>query len=422
MSETESRIELRAALLTDVGMVRDHNEDCSYIDPDHRFFIVADGMGGHAAGEVASAMAVDAVRQFLTDHNEPLEAFANNATDEGRKEAVGLLEQAVRNAHQSVYDRGVAESDKQGMGTTLDVLVVAGPEAFIAHVGDSRTYLIRGGKAAQITTDHTVAEVLVIEGKLSLEEAQISPLRTILVNAIGVAPDIGVEMAHVQLRTGDLLLLCSDGLHDYFPQEEELALHLVENDPQAALQKLIDLAKDRGGHDNITGVVIEVMKCESGASDGLVQSTRELELSNGVPDKIERDDTMPVDVTDDSQVLATLTGNDALADTPNNVDEPASKRVTEPMEAVDGSEVDEDTNEMPKVEAGGDGDESPAKKLAKAATEDPDAPFDDTLDGENPDSPEAFDDTLDPTKKIKPPQLDDDADSGDDDGKDSQDN
>lgn len=360
----QPKIELRAAMLTDVGVVRDHNEDSAFIDPEHRFFIVADGMGGHAAGEVASAMAVDAVRQFLQDHNETLESFARNATDDGRKEAVGLLEQAVRNAHQSVYSRGLAESDKQGMGTTLDVLVVAGPEAFIAHVGDSRTYLVRGGKAAQITTDHTVAEVLVIEGKLSLEEAQISPLRTILVNAIGVAPDIGVEMAHVQLRKGDLMLLCSDGLHDYFPQEEELARHLVSNDPAKALEELIELAKDRGGHDNITGIVVEVLDCASGVvGDGVVQSTAEFELSDGVPDKIERDDTMPVDITDDSTSLHALKEVDPMSDTPA----PAESRVTEPMEAV-------------------------------ATTED--------------DAPSGFEDTLDPSRKIKAPKFDGDEPDG----------
>jgi len=381
----QAGIELRAAMLTDIGVVRDHNEDAAYVDPDHRFFIVADGMGGHAAGEVASAMAVDAVRQFLTEHNEALDAFANKPTDEGRKETVSLLEQAVRTAHQSVYDRGIAETDKQGMGTTLDVLVVAGPEAFIAHVGDSRTYLVRGGKAAQITTDHTVAEVLVIEGKLSLEEAQISPLRTILVNAIGVAPDIGVEMAHVQLRKDDLLLLCSDGLHDYFPQEEELAKHLIESDPPGALNALIELAKDRGGHDNITGVVVEVLECVNGPAadqgDGVVQAAADFELSDGVPGKIERDDTMPVDTTDldgDTTGKMPRAGKpDALADTPTDLDgqlaktDPAAKRVTAPMENVEADAAD-------PVDQG------------------------------------AFEDTLDPTKKIRPPKFDaDDTDDTD---------
>ena len=158
-------------------------------------------------------------------------AFKQAPTDAGRRGLVQLLQSAVLSAHQAVFQRGQSEPDKQGMGTTLDVVLVAGPEAFVAHVGDSRTYLIRDGKSSQITTDHTVAEVLVIEGKLTIEEAQVSPLRTILVNAIGVSADVGVEMAHVTLKRGDRLLLCSDGLHDYFPAEEEIAQRLSADAP-----------------------------------------------------------------------------------------------------------------------------------------------------------------------------------------------
>jgi serine/threonine protein phosphatase PrpC len=297
-SDQRPKIKLRSAMRTDVGVVRDHNEDAAYVDGDQCFFVVADGMGGHAAGEVASDMAVQTVRNALTEAADQLSSFAQDPSDEGRKDAVNVLESAVRAAHQAVYERGVQETDKQGMGTTLDVVLVAGPEAFIAHVGDSRTYLVRDGKAAQITTDHTVAEVLVIEGKLSLEEAQISPLRTILVNAIGVAPDVGVEMAHVQLRKDDRLLLCSDGLHDYFPVEQEIADSILGSDPESALSRLIDLAKERGGHDNITGVIVEVLDCEPLPADaiGFGEPAGALDQSDGVPATIERDDTMPVDV------------------------------------------------------------------------------------------------------------------------------
>ncbi|HUH01981.1 MAG TPA: protein phosphatase 2C domain-containing protein [Kofleriaceae bacterium] len=291
--DSNARIKLRASVLTDVGLVRDHNEDWAYIDEDQRYFIVADGMGGHAAGEIASAMAVGTVSDALKSAAGTLGEFAAHPSEDGRRQAVTTLEAAVRGAHQAVYERGLAEADKQGMGTTLDVVMVAGPEAFMAHVGDSRTYLLRDGKAAQITTDHTVAEVLVIEGKLTLEEAQVSPLRTILVNAIGVAPDVGVEMAHVQLRKGDLLLLCSDGLHDYFPIEQELADHIIGHEPADALQALTDLAKERGGHDNITGIIVEVLECDAG---GMVETPRGLEMSDGVPGRIDRDDTLPVDV------------------------------------------------------------------------------------------------------------------------------
>ncbi len=241
-------------------MVREHNEDNAFCDPEGMFFVVADGMGGHAAGEVASAMAVEEVSRSLALAREQVKAFASQPTEEGRSALVTLLEDAVRKAHQAVFERGGRETDKKGMGTTLDVLLLAGGEAFVAHVGDSRTYLLRGGAAAQVTTDHTVAEVLVIEGKLSPEEARMSPLRTILVNAIGVSPDVGVELAHLKLRRGDLLLLCSDGMHDYYPAESEIAEMLTEEKGEKGLARLVELAKDRGGHDNITGVLVEVVE------------------------------------------------------------------------------------------------------------------------------------------------------------------
>jgi hypothetical protein len=242
---------------------------------------------------------------------------------------VQLLEEAVRSAHQAVFERGAHETDKQGMGTTLDVVVVAGREAFVAHVGDSRTYLIRNGKAAQITTDHTVAEVLVIEGKLSMEEAQASPLRTILVNAVGVAPDVGVEMSHVKLRKGDQLLLCSDGLHDYFPVDQELADYLTAAEPDAALSKVVSIAKQRGGHDNITGVVIEVLECPA----DLDSEDDDTETSDGVPTEIGVGDTVPVDVGIEPPPLP------LRAERPTKPiraqDEIMMARTTEPMDAVE---------------------------------------------------------------------------------------
>ncbi len=278
-SDEATRVTLEAWLVTDVGVVRDHNEDSAFMEPTQGFFIVADGMGGHAAGEVASAMAVETVRTTLEAAKPEIEAFKKAPTDGGRRGLVQLLQNAVLSAHQAVYQRGQAETDKQGMGTTLDVVLIAGGEAFVAHVGDSRTYLVREGRSSQITTDHTVAEVLVIEGKLTIEEAQVSPLRTILVNAIGVSADVGVEMAHVTLKKGDRLLLCSDGLHDYFPVEEEIAQRMSAEKPGEALKEMVELAKTRGGHDNITGVAVHVIE--------LIQSA--------VPAGLAEDSTQPVD-------------------------------------------------------------------------------------------------------------------------------
>ena len=315
--EATTRVTLEAWLVTDVGVVRDHNEDSAHMEPTAGFFIVADGMGGHAAGEVASAMAVETVKTTLEGSRTEVEAFRKAPSDAGRRGLVQLLQNAVLSAHQAVFQRGQAEQDKQGMGTTLDVVLVAGAEAFVAHVGDSRTYLIRDGRSSQITTDHTVAEVLVIEGKLTIEEAQVSPLRTILVNAIGVSADVGVEMAHVTLKRGDRILLCSDGLHDYFPVEEEIAQRISAEKPGEALAEMVELAKTRGGHDNITGVAVLVS-----------------DLSEGVPHGISNDSTQPVD----------LTGNPFAADEPTQTaavppppaKPPASKldlKHTQPMKA-----------------------------------------------------------------------------------------
>jgi serine/threonine protein phosphatase PrpC len=315
-SEEHAKVTLRAVMRTDVGVVREHNEDSAHVDTGYRFFIVADGMGGHAAGEVASAMAVQTVRETLEQAGKEIAAFAVRPDEEGRKELVTLLETAVRAAHRSVFERGSRETDKQGMGTTLEVVLVAGNEAFIAHVGDSRTYLVREGRAVQITTDHTVAEVLVLEGKLSVEEAQMSPLRTILVNAIGVAPDVGIEMAHVQLQPGDEILLCSDGLHDYFPGEQEIADRLTARAPDDALAELVELAKERGGHDNITGIVVHVVSPSNGGASpgparapsagGVPEVVLDEPLSDGIPSPVDDDDTVdadtqPVDVDADTE-------------------------------------------------------------------------------------------------------------------------
>ncbi len=314
---------LEAWLVTDVGVVREHNEDSAYMDPVQGFFTVADGMGGHAAGEVASAMAVETVKNTLESSKDEIEAFKKAPSDGGRRTLVQLLQSAVLQAHQAVYQRGQSESDKQGMGTTLDVVLVAGAEAFVAHVGDSRTYLVREGRSSQITTDHTVAEVLVIEGKLTIEEAQVSPLRTILVNAIGVSADVGVEMAHVTLKRGDRLLLCSDGLHDYFPSEEEIAQKLSSDAPGDALKDMVELAKTRGGHDNITGVAVHV-----------------IEVIESVPavDGRTADSTQPVDVgnpfTADEPTQTAFTAGGVTAPGSTIALNPETLKQTQPMRAV----------------------------------------------------------------------------------------
>jgi protein phosphatase len=248
---------IRSAVRTDVGMEREHNEDAAHADPDSRLFVVADGMGGHAAGEVASALAVEVVQRALAPAWPVFDALADG---EGAATIQELLKQAVRQAHQEVCALASRDVDKRGMGTTLDAVLVTGSHAYVAHVGDGRTYLIRDGLARQLTRDHTVAEAMIDEGSLTPEEALHSPLRSVLVNAVGGAVGVGVDLVRLPLRSGDRLLLCSDGLHDYFPDSEELAVHLSIGEPAAALERVVELARRRGGEDNITGVLIDMVE------------------------------------------------------------------------------------------------------------------------------------------------------------------
>jgi hypothetical protein len=281
------------------------------------------------------------------------------------------------------------------MGTTLDVVLIAGPEAFVAHVGDSRTYLVRDGRSSQITTDHTVAEVLVIEGKLTIEEAQVSPLRTILVNAIGVSADVGVEMAHVTLKRGDRLLLCSDGLHDYFPIEEEIAQKLSAAAPGDALKDMVELAKTRGGHDNITGVAVQVT-----------------EIIDAVPATLDSDLTQPVDAPGTNPFASDEPTETALVEpagittrvvSPAGLT-PSQLKATQPMRIVeDGEDGDADADadadaatadtlpppEPPRLDPPPDG---PPRAAA-------DAEPDDNRDDNPDDNP---DDKMDETVEVDP--------------------
>jgi serine/threonine protein phosphatase PrpC len=386
--EEASRVTLEAWLVTDVGIVREHNEDSASMEPANGFFIVADGMGGHAAGEVASAMAVDTVRKTLEAARNEIETFKRAPTDTGRRGIVQLLQSAVLSAHQAVFQRGQHEADKAGMGTTLDVVLIAGPEAFVAHVGDSRTYLVRDGRSSQITTDHTVAEVLVIEGKLTIEEAQVSPLRTILVNAIGVSADVGVEMAHVTLKREDRLLLCSDGLHDYFPIEEEIAQKLSADAPGDALKDMVELAKTRGGHDNITGVAVHVT-----------------DVVEGVPAQLDSDVTEPVDPHSTNPFASDEPTETAFVDAPaipvkvpgSTPLTPSQLKSTQPMRIVD-DELEALADTIPPPADPAASEPSPAKPAEPDRLEPSPAKLD-AVPAE-PEPPPAEPDKLDPPPEV----------------------
>ncbi len=231
---------LLAGAATDVGMVREGNEDGFLIDDRLQLFAVADGMGGHQAGEVASATALEALR-------------ASVATGTG-------LEQAVTAANAAVFEKASADEALRGMGTTLTTLSIdpAGAELVIGHVGDSRAYLVRDGDLRQITEDHSLVEELVREGRLTPEQADVHPQRSIITRALGIDAAVSVDLVPVEIRAGDRILLCSDGLTTMLRPSDIATILRREPDPGRAADLLVDAANAAGGEDNITALVVEV--------------------------------------------------------------------------------------------------------------------------------------------------------------------
>jgi serine/threonine protein phosphatase PrpC len=201
-------------------------------------FAVADGMGGHQGGEVASKLALELLRR---------------AADGGSD-----LAEVVREANRAVFSKASEDPGLTGMGTTLTAVVLQGDRLRLAHVGDSRMYRVRDGSMERITRDHTVVENLVEKGQLTPREAHIHPQRSILTRALGVEEDVQVDEAEVDIEPGDRLLLCSDGLTGMVDEDDILAILTRNDDPQAASDALVDAANEAGGQDNITAVVLDV--------------------------------------------------------------------------------------------------------------------------------------------------------------------
>jgi PPM family protein phosphatase len=241
-------MELRIASLTDRGRVRNRNDD-SVLDDASPLVGVADGMGGHKGGDVASSMALDVLRSWK-------DRLAGSGS-----EAEQQLRDAFAEANRTVWDRGQTDEALEGMGTTLTAGWIDGNKVTIAHVGDSRAYLLRGGKFQQLTEDQNVAQDLVRKGRISADEAAASPQRHLILQAIGAHPnELDVDITTVELRGGDRLLFASDGLFGMVRDPERIREILTENvDPQAACRVLIDEANAAGGEDNISAVIVDVV-------------------------------------------------------------------------------------------------------------------------------------------------------------------
>jgi serine/threonine protein phosphatase PrpC len=258
---------LRFYAATDVGKVRDHNEDNFLVDKKLALFIVADGMGGHAAGEVASAIAVRTVHEEIKREKELLDDYLSGATGASKvttKDVVALLEHAVQRACSKIHEEAQADAAKRGMGTTLSALLVLGHQGFIVHVGDSRIYLSRAGRVEQVTEDHTVYNELIKRGKLTREQIEQVEQKNAITRAVGVYERVEVDTLVIELIAGDVVVLASDGLHGYLESTDELRERLAL-EADLGVKALINLANERGGKDNITTVVVHVG--EEGAAD-----------------------------------------------------------------------------------------------------------------------------------------------------------
>ena len=249
-------MEIVALGKTDVGQKRSRNEDAFLVMEDAGLFAVSDGMGGHAAGDVASRTALEAVVETVRSQAAPLARLRQpgGAGDE----LIAIARQAALAACKAVYDRAVSDPRCAGMGCTLTLLLTAGGNGALAHVGDSRAYLLRGGRAHQLTTDHTMAQEMVAAGVLTPEQAAVGRLKHVLSRAVGTQASVQVDTLLLPLLPNDRLLLCSDGLHGYFADVEAVAAALGGHDLGELPEQLVDLANERGGNDNITAVVVGV--------------------------------------------------------------------------------------------------------------------------------------------------------------------
>ena len=251
---------------TDCGKTRDHNEDNFLVDKKLRVFVVADGMGGHAAGEVASSLCVRKVRDAVAESRDLIERFAGGDRTVDRGEVLRLLERAVQTSCSAIYERAKREPEKRGMGTTCSLLMLVGDRGFIAHVGDSRIYLTRQGQVHQLSEDHSLVNELVRRGKLKLEDIDSSPYKdykNAVTRAVGVYESVEVDTLDFDVLPGDQFLLCSDGLHAYLDDKNILGT-LAREDVKDVTKAFIELANSGGGHDNITNVVIRVLPAEQG--------------------------------------------------------------------------------------------------------------------------------------------------------------
>jgi protein phosphatase len=267
--------------VTDVGRVRTNNEDCFRIVAPLHLFVLSDGMGGEAHGEVASALAVETVVQHCVDGEKNAAVTLYGEQQPGWSDKTRRLSSAAHLANKKIFESAHEHPDQQGMGATLTAAWIDGSRLSIAHVGDSRAYLLRGGSLQQITSDHSLVAEQVRQGILTPAEAEESEMQSVLLRALGSQPDIQIDAEEHGLIARDILLLCSDGLTRMLIEPEIAGTLQAEPDATRAAQKLVELANDRGGADNITVVVVRIGAESRGWFSWLRPGARKNAAKNG---------------------------------------------------------------------------------------------------------------------------------------------
>jgi serine/threonine protein phosphatase PrpC len=244
--------------LSDVGRKRKGNEDNLFVNAEQRLFVVADGMGGHAAGEVASKIAVDSINEFVCLTGGDQEITWPFGLDDSISYDGNRLKTSIRYANRKVLDATKEKAEYEGMATTVAAVLVDGEMANLAHVGDSRVYMVRDGSLTLLTSDHSWVNEQIQSGIISAEQARSHPLRNVVTRALGGKPDLAVDIQVQKMEPGDVLLLCSDGLTTMIPDEDIVAIvGEAGGDIEKAAKALVAEANSRGGEDNITVLLLK---------------------------------------------------------------------------------------------------------------------------------------------------------------------
>jgi len=267
--------------VTDLGRVRTNNEDCFRIVEPLNLFVLSDGMGGEAHGEVASALAVETIVKYCMDPQADHAATQMGNSEPSWSEKTKRLTNAVHLANRNIFDSAEAHAEQHGMGATLTAAWIDGSRMSIAHVGDSRAYLLRSGTLQQLTSDHSLVAEQVRRGIITAAEAEESEMQSVLLRALGALPDVEVDTEEHTLFARDIVMLCCDGLTRMVTEPEIAGTLQAETDPTRAAEKLIELANERGGVDNITVIVVRVGSESRGWFSWLRRGARKKAAGNG---------------------------------------------------------------------------------------------------------------------------------------------